>query len=220
MTRGDRPPFGYRFVATLVVAATRLLRWRIDARGLDHLPSDGVVVTWNHTSHVDFAVTAVPIHLQRGRMVRFLALRSLWARPVLGWLFRRVRCIPVERGSDDGRAAAFATAVGALRAGDLVMVAPEGTISTSGDLLPFRTGAVRMAQAAGVPVVPSASWGSHRFSTTGRPASLRRAWRLPVTVRFGEPLDVGPDDDPVAATAVLRARTRALLDEARAAAPR
>lgn len=220
MTRRDRPPRGYRFVAALVVAVSRLLRWRIDARGLDRLPAGGVVVTWNHTSHVDFAVTALPIHLERRRMVRFLALRSLWDRPVLGWLFRRVRCIPVERGSEDGRAAALDEAVAALRAGDLVMVAPEGTISRSGDLLPFRTGAVRMAQAAGVPVVPTASWGSHRFATTGRPASVRRGWRLPVTVRVGEPLAVPPDDDPVAATAELRRRTQALLDEARAAVPR
>lgn len=217
MTRPARLPAGYRVVAAVVVAGTRLLRWRIDVAGLEHLPPGGVVVTWNHTSHVDFAVTAVPIHLRTGRMVRFLALRSLWDRPVLGRLLRLVRCIPVERGSDDGRAAAFDAAVTALRAGDLVMVAPEGTISRSGELLPFRTGAARMAQAAGVPLLPTASWGTRRFATTGRSATLRRGWRLPATVRFGEPLVVRPEHDPAAATSELRRRTQALLEEARAA---
>jgi 1-acyl-sn-glycerol-3-phosphate acyltransferase len=214
-----RAPLGFRFIAALVILCCRLFRWRIDAAGHDKVPDGGVVLTWNHISHVDFAVTALPLYRRTGRPVRFLALRELWESTLLGWVPRLAHCVPVERSSPSGRRAAFGGAVAALQRGDLVMVAPEGTISESFELLPFRTGPVRMAQAAGVPIVPTASWGSHRFVTSRHPMSLRRAWRLPVVVRYGEPIHVGPDDDPVAATEVLRQRTQALLEEARAAYP-
>lgn len=213
-------PFGYRFVAALVRWCYRLARWRIDAQGYEHVPDEGgAVLTWNHTSHVDFALTVVPMLGRTGRWVRFLALRELWDSRLLGWVPRLAHCVPVERGSSSGRVEAFRDAVDALEDGDLVMVAPEGTISESFELLPFRAGAVRMAQEAGVPIVPTASWGTHRFVTTGHPASLRRAWRLPVVVRVGEPIHVAPDEDPVAASERLRAATSDLLDEARAAYP-
>lgn len=219
MRRARGAPLGYRVVAALVIACHHLLRWRLDARGYDNIPAGGAVVTWNHTSHLDVVATAIPLHQRTSRWLRFLALRDLWGRPLLGGLLRLVGCIPVERRTDAGRAAAFADAVAALRAGDLVLVAPEAQISPSLELLPFRTGAARMAQAAGVPVVPTASWGTHRVSTLGRAPSLRRGWRLSVTIRVGEPLHVGPDDDPVAATEALRSRTQELLDDARAAHP-
>lgn len=213
-------PLGYRFVAALVRLCYRLARWRLDVRGYEHLPDrGGAVLTWNHTSHVDFALTVVPMLGRTGRWVRFLALRELWDSPLLGWVPRLARCVPVERDSTGGRLEAFRHAVDALKGGDLVMVAPEGTISESFELLPFRAGAVRMAQAAGVPIIPTASWGTHRFVTTGHPASLRRAWRLPVVVRMGEPLHVEPDEDPLAASERLQQATRELLDDARAAYP-
>lgn len=216
MNRRARPTLGYRVVAALVLLGERLLRWRIDAEGLEHVPDGGAVMTWNHTGHLDVVVTAVPLHRWTGRWPRFLALRDLWDRPVLGNVLRLVDCIPVERSSAAG-GEALTHAVDALEDGDLVMVAPEGTISRSFELLPFHTGAARMAQQAGVPLVPTASWGSHRVATTGRSISWRSIWRLPVTVRVGDPIHVGPDDDPAAATDVLRRRTQELLDEARAA---
>lgn len=210
-------PLGYRVIAALVLLCHRICGWRIDAEGLEHVPDGGAVMTWNHTGHLDVVATAVPVHRWTGRWPRFLALRDLWDRPVLGRVLRLVDCIPVERASDAG--GAFRHAVDALEDGHLVMVAPEGTISRSFDLLPFRTGAARMAQRGGAPLVPTASWGSHRVVTTGRGISWRRAWRLPVTVRVGEPIHVGPDDDPTAVTDLLRHRTQDLLDEARAAHP-
>jgi 1-acyl-sn-glycerol-3-phosphate acyltransferase len=215
-----RPPLGYRFVAGCVRLCYRLARWRIDARGFEHVPTTGgAVLTWNHTSHLDFALTAVPMLRVTGRWVRLLALRELWNSPTLGWAPRLARCVPVDRGSAGGRLEAFGDALRALADGDLVRVAPEGTISESFDLLPFRAGAVRMAQAAGVPIIPTVSWGTHRFVTTGHPMSLRRAWRLPVVVRVGEPFHVAPDDDVSAATEQLRDRTADLLEGARAAYP-
>jgi len=213
-------PLGYRFVAALVRLCYRLARWRVDTQGYDHVPTEGgAVLTWNHTSHLDFALTVVPMLQHTGRWVRFLALRELWDSRMLGWVPRLAHCVPVERGSSSGRVEAFSHAVDALEEGDLVMVAPEGTISESFEPLPFRAGAVRMAQAAGVPIVPTASWGTHRFVTTGHPAAVRRAWRLPVVVRVGEPLHVAADEDPAVATERLERATRELLQDARAAYP-
>lgn len=214
------PPAGYRVLAGLIGVAQRLAGWRVDAHGLGHVPrTGGAVVTWNHVGHVDMVATALPLLRRTGRWVRFLALRDLWDRGLLGLPLRLAQCIPVERGSEAGRQAAFDDAVDALRAGDLVMAAPEGRISTSGELLPFLDGPARMAQEAGVPLVPTASWGTQRFSTTGRSPSLRAAWRLPVTVRVGAPLPVGPDDDPTVVTEELRRRTAELLTAARADHP-
>lgn len=211
-------PAAYRGVAGMVRGVERLARWQVDASGFEHVPAaGGAVLTWNHTSHVDVLVTLELLLRRTGRWARLLAVRDVWEGPLLGPLARLARCVPVDRTTDAGRREAYALAVDALRAGDLVAVAPEGTISPSGQLLPFRTGAARMARAAGVPVLPTASWGTHRFVTTGHGPSLRHAWRLPVAVRVGAPLHVGPDDAPADATEVLRERTRALLDDARRA---
>lgn len=200
--------WSFRAVARMVIALVALARWRITTTGLDQVPRvGGAVISWHHTSHTDFVVTAYPIYRELGRPVRFLAMRELWDSRLLGWAPRMAGAVPVDRGSDGGRETALQDAVEVLRAGGLIMVAPEGGISASFEVGPMRTGAARMARAAGVPLIPSASWGSHRLSTTGRRFSLRRAWGLPITVAFGEPLHVAPDDDVVAVTDALRSRT-------------
>jgi 1-acyl-sn-glycerol-3-phosphate acyltransferase len=152
----------------------------------------------NHSSFVDFFTAGRLPFLHLGRPVRMLAKASLFRSRLLGPVMRAAGHIPVERGS--GRDA-LAAAVAALRRGEFVGVLPEQTISPSFELLPFKTGAVRMAQEAGVPVVPAVSWGSHRFWTTGDGPHL--SWRLPVSVRYAAP--VHPEGDPEAATAHIRA---------------
>ena len=209
-----RPTYRFRFVARLVIVLAALLRWRIRARGVEHVPREGgAVLTWNHTSHVDFLVTAYVVYRRLGRPVRFLAMGELWSSPWLGWVPRLAEAVPVHRGSASGRAGALQHAVTALREGHLVMVAPEGGISTSFELLRFRTGAARMAQLAGVPVVPTASWGSHRFSTTGHSLRLSDAVGLPVEVAFGRPCTVAPGEDVRDVSEELRSRTQTLVDE-------
>jgi 1-acyl-sn-glycerol-3-phosphate acyltransferase len=202
----------WRVIAGIVIAAVNVVRWRIDVRGLEHVPErGGAVLAFNHHSYVDFIMLAWPIVRRRKRPVRFLAKREIWSSRKVGWVVRWGEAVPVDRGSATARAGAFSAAIEALGHGDLVAVAPEQTISPSFELLPFRTGAARMAQGAGVPIVPVIGWGSHRALTKGAPPRLRLG--LPVTVRFGEPLWVGPDDDVVAATAQLQGRMEALLAE-------
>lgn len=189
-----------------------VLRWRVRVVGLEHVPRDrGAVLVYNHHSYCDFVMVGWNIVRRLGRPARFLAKSEIWGHPVGRWILDNVRAVPVARGSSTGRHGALDAAVEALRAGDLVVVAPEQTISRSYDLLPMRSGAVRMAQQAGVPVIPVAGWGSHRFLTKGH--GLHWAPRIPVVVRYGEPMTIDPDEDVHAATERVRRRLAALLDE-------
>jgi 1-acyl-sn-glycerol-3-phosphate acyltransferase len=208
----QRLTWKWRVIAAIIIAAVNVVRWRIVVRGLEHVPRrGGAVLAFNHHSYVDFIMLAWPIVRQLRRPVRFLAKREIWSSRKVGWVTRWAEAVPVDRESASARAGAFDAAIAALAGGDLVAVAPEQTISPSLELLPFRTGAARMAQGSGVPIVPVIGWGSQRFATKGSKARLVTG--IPVTVRFGEPLVVGPDDDPVEVTARLQQRMAAMLAE-------
>ncbi|MBW3661603.1 MAG: 1-acyl-sn-glycerol-3-phosphate acyltransferase [Actinobacteria bacterium] len=215
-TRSD--PLARRAIYGTIIAAVRLvlfglLRWRLDVRGLEHVPrAGGAVLAFNHHSYVDFLVTCVPLYRHTRRYPVFLAKAELFRPRVRGWIFRASGQVPVERGSVEARARAFTTAVDRLREGALIAIAPEQSISQSFELLPFRTGAVRMAQAAQVPIIPAIAWGDQRFFTKRRKPHL--VWRLPVTVRYVPPVHVAPDEDPVEATERLQTIMAEMLDDA------
>lgn len=218
--RVPRPTLRFRIVATVVIVCVALARWRVRTEGLEHVPREGgAVITWNHTSQVDFLLTLWDVYRQLDRPCRYVALRELWSSKLFGWVPRFADAVPVDRASDGDRDRALADAVQALRDGHLVLVAPEGGISPSLEPMPWRTGAVRMAQLAGVPVIPSVSWGTHRLVTTGHRFSPWRALRIPVSVRFGVPVAVPADADPVAVTQQLHATTTTMLHEVQAAYP-
>lgn len=208
----DRPSLGFRLIAWLAIAFVWLTRWRVRTEGLEHVPArGGAVITFSHTSHVDFAVTGLDIYRRLGRPVHILARADLWQRRRFRWIVRLASAVPVQRENPAGRAASLQAAVEVLRGGGLVFVAPESRISTTFEVQSMRTGAARMAQQAGVPLVPSASWGSHRLVTTGHPTDVRRAWAIPIEVAFAPPVEVADDDDVVAVTAELETITQRLL---------
>lgn len=219
MRRRTPPPgWAFRLVAALIIVIVRLLRWRIDVRGVEHVPTEGgAVIAFNHHSYADFVMAAWPLYLELGRGPRFLAKEELFRKPVFGWLIRQAKQVPVARGSRTGRAEAFREAIAALQRGELIAIAPEQTISRSFELLPFSTGAARMAQGAGVPIIPCVGWGTQRFATKGRP--VRPARGIAVTVRYGEPFHVLPDEDVHRATERLRQRMATLLDEVQRSYP-
>lgn len=212
---GGRPRVapGFRVVAWLVIAVVRGLRWRIVTHGIEHVPViGGAVIVWNHHGHLDLAPTVWDVYRQLGRDVRVLAKRELWGSRVAGPVVRALRAVPVERTSDVGRTRSFAAALTALQQGELVALAPEGTISRSFELRTFRTGAARLALAADVPIVPIVSWGSHRASTAGYGFRLRDAYRLPVLVDIGAPMWPEPGEHARAFTHRLRATMSGQLD--------
>jgi len=210
----DRPSLGFRLIAWLAMTAVRLARWRIRTCGVEQVPTrGGAVISFNHTGHVDFVVTGLALYRRLGRPVHVLARADLWQQRRFRWIVRLAAAVPVERETRSGRAASLQAAVEVLRAGGLVMVAPEARVSTTLEVQPMRTGAARMAQQAGVSLVPSASWGSHRLVTTGYPFDVRRAWAIPIEVAFAPPIEVAPDADVVAITARLEGVTRQLLEQ-------
>jgi len=189
----------YRALAHMSMTPIWLQRWRMEVEGLEHFPrTGGAVLVLNHSSFVDFFTAARLPFLQLGRPVRMLAKASLFRSRLSGPAMRAAGHIPVDRGSGGS---ALVSAVRALQRGELVGVLPEQTISPSLEILPFKSGAVRMAQMAEVPVIPAVSWGSHRFWTTGDGPHV--TWRLPVHIRYAPPLH--PEGDPEAATERLRA---------------
>jgi 1-acyl-sn-glycerol-3-phosphate acyltransferase len=180
-----------------------LAGWRPRVRGLEHVPRvGGAVLAFNHHSYVDFIMLGWPVLRDVHRPVRYIGKREAAESPWLSWAARWGDVVPVDRQSLAGRAGAFREAVDALRSGDLVAIAPEQTISPSFELLPFRVGAVRMAQEAGVPIVPVVGWGSQRLRTKG--GRFGRFLRVPVDTVFCPPVVIGADEDAVEATRRLQ----------------
>ncbi|MDX1511207.1 MAG: lysophospholipid acyltransferase family protein [Nitriliruptorales bacterium] len=197
-----------RRVAELVVFGQA---WRVDVEGLEHVPrTGGAVLAFNHHSYFDFVMVAWNIVRKLKRPVRFLAKREIWQSKA-GPIIRLAKAVPVDRTDASSRHNAYDAAIASLAAGDLLAVAPEQTISPSFQLLPFRTGAARMAQQAGVPIVPVVGWGTQRFAAKGHGISFK--WRLPVMVRYGPPMSVGTDDDPKVVTERLQHVMEAMLAE-------
>lgn len=196
-----------------VIAGVRLL-WRVQGlkftiTGSEHLPSSGgAVVAINHTGYFDFTFAGLPSYLHRPRrLVRFMAKQEVFDHKVTGPIMRSLRHIPVDRASG---AASFDTAVAALKAGELVGVYPEATISRSFELKEFKSGAARMAIAADVPIIPLIVWGAQRIWTKDHPKKMWRP-KVPISIAVGEPIQ--PTLPPNELTALLRSRMQHLLEQ-------
>lgn len=199
-------------VYTPVIALTRAvfaaqgLRFRItDA---DNIPAEGgAVMVINHTGYMDFTYAGLAAY-EVGRMVRFMCKDSIFNHPVAGPLMRGMKHIPVDR---EAGGASFREALRVLKSGEIVGVFPEATISRSFELKDFKSGAVRMAQASGTPLLPVVIWGSQRVWTKGKPRRMGRT-NTPIAVRVGVPMPVAKGADPTAAAAELKTRMQDLLD--------
>jgi 1-acyl-sn-glycerol-3-phosphate acyltransferase len=173
----DRPPWAWRVVLGAVVGLfRRVLGWRVRARPPAVLPTahQPLVVVFNHTSNVDAFLVADTVWRRLRHWSRPLVKQELFDVPVLGLLARGAGAIPVLRGEGAGREAAYGAAVERLQAGGTVLLAPEGTITHDGSLLPLRHGAARMALGAGVDVLVVTHFGAQRaFSPVVRTAERR-----------------------------------------------
>ena len=176
----------------------------------------------NHRSYFDVAALALVV-ARLGRPARFLGKRELFDAPVVGWMARSLGGIPVDRGSGSG--APLVEAERALRAGELVVVLPQGTIPRGpaffDPVLHGRTGTARLAAATGAPVVPIGLWGTDRvWPRSARLPDLCALGHPPtVTVRIGQPVELGLRN-PVADTAAVMTAIAGLLPAVeRTAAP-
>ncbi|MCY7395779.1 MAG: 1-acyl-sn-glycerol-3-phosphate acyltransferase [Nocardioides sp.] len=181
--------------------------------GTDHVPrSGGVLLACNHVGYVDFAYGGLAAN-PSGRKLRFMAKRELFDHTYLGPLMRSLHHIEVDRGEGT---ASFHTAVDFLRRGEAVGIFPEATISRSMDIKELKTGAVRIAAAAGVPLLPVIMWGTQRMMTKDHPRDFSRGKTIALSVgRALHPTGA----DPIGETAELRRVMTSMLDDVVAAYP-
>jgi 1-acyl-sn-glycerol-3-phosphate acyltransferase len=183
----------------------RALGQPIDIIGLEHLPRTGpALLAVNHVGYVDFVYGGVAPE-RIGRLVRFMAKRELFDHKVSGPIMRACRHIAVDRAEGE---ASLAEAMRHLEQGELVGIFPEATISRAMEIKDLKTGAVRIAHRAGVPLIPMVLWGTQRLMTKDHPKDFSRG--TAISIRVGEPLRV-TGDDPVAETAALRTALQDLL---------
>ncbi|MEQ0561495.1 lysophospholipid acyltransferase family protein [Amycolatopsis sp. NEAU-NG30] len=202
-----------------VIAAARtmfrVLDNRIRVEGAEHIPRrGGAVIACNHISYLDFIFCGLGARPAK-RLTRFMAKKEIFENRIAGPLMRGMHHIAVDRSAGQ---ASYAEAVAALQAGEVVGVFPEATISQSFTVKEIKSGAVRMAAEAGVPLVPMALWGTQRLWTKGRPKDLTRR-HVPISILIGEPMHPAAEDDADVLTKDLRTRMSALLDRAQAEYP-
>jgi len=186
----------------------RLLGQRIDLGGTHHVPrSGGAMLAVNHVGYVDFIFGGLATQ-DSGRLVRFMAKKELFDHRLSGPLMRSLHHIEVDRGAG---IASYRTAVDYLRAGEVVGIFPEATISRAMELKEFKTGAVRIAASAGVPLVPVVLWGTQRMMTKDHPRDFSRG--TTILIRVGEPLHP-TGSDSVAETEQLKNAMAGLLEDA------
>ncbi|WP_405099971.1 lysophospholipid acyltransferase family protein [Micromonospora sp. NBC_01412] len=204
------PELVYPPVITAAKTMFRVLDLRLTVEGKQHVPrTGGAVMASNHVSYLDFIFCGFGAHESR-RLVRFMAKHEVFAHKISGPLMRGMKHIPVNRRAGS---ASYNAAVDALRRGEIVGLFPEATISRSFTVKDLKNGAARMAQEAGVPLLPVALWGTQRLWTKGRPRTLTRR-HTPITILVGEPIDPAAYPDVNAMSAELKIRLSALVDRA------
>ena len=154
---------------------------RLRSAGRERVPrGEPVVFMANHESWLDIPALLAEIPVQ----VRFLAKKSLFSWPFLGWAITAMGFIPVDRKNRREAVKSFDEAAARIRAGRSVLIFPEETRSTDGNLLPFQRGGFLIALKAGIPIVPVGLEGPRRclpkYNYLIRPGTI--------TVRFGDPI--------------------------------
>jgi 1-acyl-sn-glycerol-3-phosphate acyltransferase len=199
----------YRFTLRTGLLLRRLFRIRVLITGQEHLPQPpsasrggavrssasrgpsrpvvpgrGAVVAITHFGYLDFAFAEMLLWWHSRAHLRFLVTQGAADHWLAGPAVSAAGHVVVGYGSG---AHAYDAAVARLRAGEYIGVLPEAGVSRSFTVRECKTGAVRMAAEAGVPIIPVSIWGAHRLMTRNHAFSPRRAWRAPVRIHVGAP---------------------------------
>ncbi|SBV36903.1 putative major facilitator superfamily transmembrane protein [uncultured Stenotrophomonas sp.] len=200
------PEFLMRFLSWLMVRTL----YRLRVRGVeDHVPDEGAaLLVCNHVSYMDALILTAVVP----RPVRFVMYYRIFNIPVLRWIFRTAKAIPIASPKEDAELMqrAFDAVDAALAEGELVCIFPEGALTRDGDIAAFKSGVEKILARRPVPVVPMALKGmwasmwSRRDSRLGRMRVPRR-FRADVEVVAGKAVDGAATD-----AAQLEAAVRAL----------
>lgn len=191
-----------------IPAARLWWRWRFE--DLHKIPSTGpALIACNHLSYFDPVSNSYAV-LKAGRTPRFLAKDELFQVRMLGSFLRAHGQIPVRRGAGDG--SPLQRAREALEAGEVVVIYPEGTVTKQPDHLPMRgkSGIVRLALEAGMPVIPMASWGSAPIWQKAGKGSLRPG--RPIWSKVGDPIALDPGERDASDYKTVRALTTDVMN--------
>lgn len=204
------PEFLMRFLCWLLIHSV----YRLEKKGLENIPEEGAaVLVCNHVSFVDPMV----ILAASPRPIRFVMDHQIFRTPVLGFVFRTGKAIPIAPAKEDERLLneAYDEVAAALEEGELVAIFPEGRITDTGELYPFRGGVRRIVERTPVPVVPLALkglWGS--FFSRHAGAAMTKPFRRGVFPRIE--LEAGAAVPPALATPEsLQATVQSMRGEAR-----
>jgi 1-acyl-sn-glycerol-3-phosphate acyltransferase len=174
-------PFGkflYAISRNLLLGSAKLF-WRVKYEGLENVPrTGGLILASNHASHLDPPIVGIGIP----RPVVFIAKQELFKVPFIGWWLRQLGQISVDRGG--GGKQALRIAQRCLENGEVIIIFPEGTRSSTGRVVAGRSGVAVLAVKAGVPVIPVGIAGTYK--------AFRKGTKIPklgkVIVRYGKPL--------------------------------
>jgi 1-acyl-sn-glycerol-3-phosphate acyltransferase len=204
------PEFLMRFLSWLLVRGL----YRLRLHGIEkHVPDEGpALIVCNHVSYMDALILSATIP----RPVRFVMYYRIFQIPVMSWIFRTAKAIPIAGAKEDPELMrrAFAEIDAALAAGEIVGIFPEGALTKDGEIAAFKSGVEKILETRPVPVVPMALKGmwasmwSRRDTRLGRMRVPRR-FRAHVEVVAGEPVDGATVDADQ-----LEARVRALRGDA------
>jgi 1-acyl-sn-glycerol-3-phosphate acyltransferase len=204
------PEFLMRFLSWVLVRAL----YRLELHGIEkHVPDEGpALIVCNHVTYMDALILSASIP----RPVRFVMYYKIFNIPVMRWIFRTGKAIPIAGAKEDPEIMrrAFDAVDAALAAGEIVCIFPEGALTRDGNIAPFKGGVEKILERRPVPVVPMAlrsMWTSMWSKRDGRLARMRvpRRFRAHIEVMAGEPV---PGRE--ASAAGLEARVRALRGDA------
>jgi 1-acyl-sn-glycerol-3-phosphate acyltransferase len=191
------PEFLMRFLAWLLIHTVH----RVHTVDVERIPAEGAaVLVCNHVSYVD----AIVIGAAAPRPIRFVMDHRIFKLPLLGWIFRTARAIPIAPAKEDPwlMEKAYVDIAQALHEGELVCIFPEGQLTRNGDINDFKGGVAKIIDRTKVPVIPMALRGlwTHLLSRN-RENVFGRAFRAGLRSRLelvvGQPVapqDVSPDD--------------------------
>ncbi len=203
------PEFLMRFISWLLVKSL----YRLRVRGIEHIPDEGpALIVCNHVSYMDALILSGAIP----RPVRFVMYYKIFDIPVMKWIFRTAKAIPIAgaRENPELMRHAFADIQAALDDGELVGIFPEGALTRNGDIAPFKSGIERILATCPVPVVPMAlrgMWTSMWSKRDSRMSRMRVPRRLRAQV---EVVADTPIDGHIVNADMLEAKVRQLRGDA------
>ena len=203
------PEFAMRFLSWVLVRTL----YRLRLRGIEHVPDEGAaVIVCNHVSYMDALILAAAIP----RPVRFVMYYRIFETPVMRWIFRSAKAIPIAGAKEDPALMqrAFDAIDAALAEGELVGIFPEGALTKDGAIAPFKSGIDKVLARRAVPVVPMALRGMWSSMWSRRDGRLGRM-RLPRRIRAHVEVIAAPAVTGDAATSdALEVQVRAMRGDA------